>query len=166
MPAFFAVAESGDLGNLLESGGDFHAVQQLVAKKREADPEARGLTRQSVALIPKIAEVDMWIREHPTSDDWLFECHPEVTFAHLRGGDPAPSKHSPASAVERLRLLRHLFPDLEDKVGALTAPTADLSDSLDAYAALSTALRCLCGEHEELGDGRRDSAGVPMRIVF
>lgn len=152
--------------DLLESDGDYPTVQHLVAKKREADPQARGLTRQSVALIPKIAEVDTWIREHPTSNGWLFECHPELTFARLRGGDPAPSKHSPAGAVERLRLLRALFPDLEDKVGALTAPTADLADSLDAYAALSAALRCLRGEHEELGDGRRDSGGVPMRIVF
>lgn len=152
--------------DLLTSEGDYPTVQRLVAEKREADPEVRGLTRQSVALIPKIAEVDAWIREHPTSDDWLFECHPELTFARLRGGDPAPSKRSPAGAVERLRLLRPLFPDLEDKVGALTAPTADLSDSLDAYAALSVALCCRREEPEELGDGRRDSAGVPMRIVF
>lgn len=152
--------------DLLESDGDYPTVQHLVAKKREADPQARGLTRQSVALIPKIAEVDTWIREHPTSNGWLFECHPELTFARLRGGDPAASKHSPAGAVERLRLLRALFPDLEDKVGALTAPTADLADGLDAYAALSAALRCLRGEHEELGDGRRDSGSVPMRIVF
>lgn len=152
--------------DLLAAGGDYATVQRLVAERREIDPGARGLTRQSFALIPKIAEVDAWIREHPTSDDWLFECHPELTLARLRGGDPAPPKHSPAGAVERLRLLRALFPDLEDKVGILTSPTANLTDSLDAYAALSTALRCLRGEQEELGDRRLDSAGLPMRIVF
>jgi predicted RNase H-like nuclease len=151
---------------LLAAGSDYGRVQQLVAERRETEPRARCLSRQSVALIPKIAEVDAWVRAHPASETWLFECHPELTFAHLRGGDPAPPKHSSAGAVERLRLLRVPFPDLEDRVATLAAPTAGLADSLDAYAALSTALRCLRGEHHELGNGRRDSAGVPMRIVF
>ncbi len=152
--------------DLLASTGNYATVQQIVAKKQKIDPDARSLTRQSAALIPKIAEVDAWIREHPMSEDWLFECHPELAFASLRGGDPAPPKRSPAGAVERIRLLRHLFPDLEDQIEAIAAPTVDLADSLDAYAALSVALRCLRGEHKELGDGQRDNAGVPMRIVF
>lgn len=152
--------------DLLAAGSDYSTVQRLVAERRRTAPGTRGLSRQSVGLIPKIAEVDGWIREHPTSDNWLFECHPELTFARMRGGDPAPPKHSPAGAVERLRLLRVSFPDLEDRVATLASPTADLADSLDAYAALSTALRCLRGEHQELGGRRRDSAGVPMRIVF
>lgn len=152
--------------DLLATGGDYAAVQQLVAKRREADPTARGLTRQSVALIPKIAEVDTWVRQHPASEDWLFECHPELTFARLRNGRPAPPKRSPAGAIERLRLLRHPFPDLEDAVGALASPAADLTDSLDAYAALTVALRCRRNEHEELGDGQRDSEDVPMRIAI
>ncbi len=152
--------------DLLASGGDYAAVQQLVAKRQETDPEARGLTRQSVALIPKIAEVDAWVQGHPTSEDWLFECHPELTFARLRSGHPAPPKRSPAGAIERLRLLRRLFPDLEDQVGTLAAPGADLADSLDAYAALNVALRCLRNEHGELGDGQRDSENVPMRIAI
>lgn len=41
-----------------------------------------------------------------------------------------------------------------------------LSDVLDAYAALGTAIRCAGSEQRELGDGERDAeTNAPMRMA-
>jgi len=154
---------------MLAAGGDYAAVRRLVAELRTTSPAAKSLSAQAAGIAPKVGEVDAFVRGHPNSEDWLWECHPELSFLALNDGVPvAADKRSPAGVIARLRLVRGVFPDAEDQLAAVPwrGREVALSDALDAYAALSTALACARGEQEELGDGERDSAGILMRMAL
>jgi predicted RNase H-like nuclease len=152
--------------HMLEAAGDYTRMRALVETEREQNPRAKGLSAQSAALASKVAEVDRWVREHPESEDWLFECHPELSFCALGDGRTLPDKRSGAGVVWRLRLIRELFPDAEERLASAPWPgrQVDSIDLLDAYAALSTALVCARGEQQALAP-ERDARGLPMRIV-
>jgi predicted RNase H-like nuclease len=152
---------------MLAVADDYAAIRDLVAEERRWDASTKGLSAQAAAITPKIQEVDDWVRVHDGCEAWLYECHPELSWHALSGGEVLPDKRSGAGPVCRLRLLRGLFPDAEDRLAMAPWPgrQATLSDLLDAYAALSTALACARGEHTVLG-GERDSEGVVMRIAM
>jgi len=154
---------------MLDATGDYSAIRALVDELRKTNPAAKSLSAQAAGIAPKVAEVDAFVRGRPDAEDWLWECHPELSFLALNDGAPvAADKRSAAGLVSRLKLVRELFPDAEAQLAQ--APWSGrelaLSDALDAYAALSTALVCALGEQEELGDGERDSEGVLMRMAL
>lgn len=147
---------------LLAAAGDYAAMRALVAAERATDPAAKSLSAQSAALAPKIAEVDAWVRAHPASAAWLFECHPELAWRAL--GTVTASKHTPAGLAERRALAVAAFGPLAPATWRRRDATQ--ADALDAYAALWTAERCARGEQTLLGAGEHDRLGLPMRIVF
>jgi predicted RNase H-like nuclease len=154
---------------MLPAAGDYAAIRALVDERRRTDPAAKGLSAQAAGIAPKVAEVDAFVRAHPETERWLYECHPELSFLTLNDATPVTGdKRSAAGLVNRLTLVRDAFPDAEGRIGAAPWPGGRVAvdDVLDAYAALATAVACARGEHEVLGDGRRDSAGVPMRIAL
>jgi predicted RNase H-like nuclease len=154
---------------MLAAGGNYAAIRALVKHEQATNPAARGISAQAAGLVPKVAEVDTWVRAHPNSEQWLWECHPELSFRTLNDGAPlAFDKRSPAGVMRRMDLLRDEFPDLDLRLADAPWPGSriDITDALDAYAALSTALECAREEQEELGDGQRDSAGVLMRMTL
>lgn len=140
-------------------------VQHWVAEEQALDASGKGLNRKSFALIPKVKEVDEWLRADLARNARVFECHPELAFRRLNGGLPLASKRSPAGAVGRLDLVSSVFPDARAELADFSPPGADLSDALDAYAALSVAVRAKEGISDELGDGEVDECGLPRRIV-
>lgn len=152
---------------MLSAAGDYGRIRELVGLERERDPSAKGLSAQAAGLTPKIAEVDAFVRARRDSEIWLWECHPELSFRALNGGVPCGTKHHAAGVVERMRLLRTEFPDFEQRLAdsSWSSKEVTLTDMLDAYAALFTAARCLQSQHEELGDGERDAADLPMRMA-
>jgi len=149
---------------LLAAAGEYPAMRALVARERRSRPAAKSLSAQSAGIATKIREVDEWVREHRDSDEWLFECHPELCFLALNGGAPLDRKRSPAGARQRLRLVGAGFADAEAQIAAARGP-ATQADWLDAYATLTAARAIARGEHATLGDGTCDSEGLPMRIV-
>ena len=141
-------------------------MRALVARERERTPAAKGVSAQSAGIARKVREVDEWVRAHPDSERWLFECHPELSFLALDAGRPLDGKRSPAGARRRLQLVSAVFPDAAERIAAApqAGSQAERSDWLDAYAALTAAVAVARGEHATLG-AARDAEGVPMRIV-
>jgi predicted RNase H-like nuclease len=152
---------------MLEAAGDYPAIRALVERERRTDPRARGLSAQAAGITRRIAEVDAFVRASRGSERWLWECHPEASFLALNGGAGLPTKHGAAGRAERLRLVRREFADAGDRLAEARRSRrgASPTDVLDAYAALTTAVRCARGEQEELGGGERDAAGLPMRMA-
>jgi predicted RNase H-like nuclease len=153
---------------MLPAAGDYAAIRRLVDQRRRAEPAAKSLSAQAAGIAPKVAEVDAFVRAHPEAEAWLWECHPELCFAALDGGGAlAAPKRSAEGRARRLALVRERFPEAPQRLA--TAPwrasAATTTDALDAYAALTTALRCARGEHDELGGDERDDAGVLMRVA-
>ena len=123
----------------------------------------KGVPRQTWHLFPKITEVDTLARslllERPGAR--LVEIHPECSFRAL-SGRVLPSKHTPEGIFERTAALRAVVGAAVDARPRGAAP----DDVLDALAVLWSAERFTRGEHVELGDGRSDALGLPMRIVY
>ena len=143
-------------------------VQLVVAARKQLDPEAKGISKQSHAISPKIAELDKFVRANPDCHSYVVEVHPEVSFRAMsdREGE-LPKKKSYGGKLARKALLaEHLFGrDGLRHPGDDMAPSgANKDDVLDAFAALWTAQRFLVHDSFVLG-GDLDAHGVPMRMV-
>ena len=142
-------------------------VRELTAKARELDPGVRGLSIQAFGIAPKVREADTFLRSNPAAQEWLFECHPELSFRAMPDGRVLPSKTSVAGAAERLALASKRFPNVLEALMKFEASNkqAELSDALDALACLDSALHVLADDYEEFG-GELDATGLAMRMVF
>lgn len=127
---------------------------------------ARGvkLSKQSFAILPKIAELDRALT--PADGDRIVEAHPECSFTTMNGEQPLASKHT-ADGIEQRRLLVRRHIGVEVAALRMHGVSASLDDVLDAYAMLWTAERFGRGEHLTFptGEPEFDERGLPMRIV-
>ncbi|MEO6124053.1 MAG: DUF429 domain-containing protein [Ilumatobacteraceae bacterium] len=122
------------------------------------------LSKQSYAILPKIAEVDRALTPQHTSR--VAEAHPECSFVVMNDERPLATKHSADGIAQRCALVRRHF-GVEASALRMHGLSATLDDVLDAYAMLWTAERFAAGIHQTLpsnGD-EFDERGLPMRIV-
>jgi predicted RNase H-like nuclease len=130
--------------------------------------EGKRISRQLWNIVPKIREVDAFLRTNAWMQDRIREVHPEVCFCFMAGGRPmTTAKKKRAGREERAALLRGEFGDTVDAaladLGRLGCAADDL---LDAFAALWTARRSHGGTATSLpADPPRDSFGLRMEIL-
>lgn len=138
-------------GRYLLTASDHDEARQLVEERRRAEPNTRGIGAQAWGIVPKIREVDEFLQVDLERQRWLVEVHPEVCFLDWCGR-VLPGKQSATGQIERLDLVRTEFPDVERAIleDLDAANKVDLTDVLDAYAALRTALRRTDEEHKVL----------------
>lgn len=125
--------------------------------------EGKKCSKQVVAILPKIREVD----EVMTGDfqKRIREGHPEVSFFMMNRERPVASrKKTTQGKLERLTLLLPSFPDIEKNLQS--KPRAVWVDILDAYACLWTAKRIATNESKSFPRDRiQDGVGLIMEIV-
>ena len=129
----------------------------------------KGISKQAFALVPKIAEVDLLLRERPELRALVWEVHPEVSFAELIGAPVLAPKKSRLGRDIRLEALRRLFDEeaLEATRRAIPREDAGEDDVLDALICLWTAERVDMGQAATMPSlVPLDSIGIPMRIVY
>lgn len=124
--------------------------------------KGKGISQQSFGILSGIREVDSWIK--PEMQDRVFEVHPEVSFAALKGEPMAHYKKKGEGVTERLATLGDYIPHLDALLqGKL--PRTEKHDYLDALVALVTASRKETGNAGRLG-GELDARGLRMEMVF
>ncbi|MGU3495372.1 DUF429 domain-containing protein [Xanthobacteraceae bacterium A53D] len=136
----------------------------------QSDPP-RKISRQAFAIFPKILEVDALLRARPGLP--LAECHPEVSFWAMNGGQALhlPKKVKGDPAMPGLRLRIDLLAAQGMPVGDLTraharALGAGLDDLVDACACAWTARRIANGTALRFPDPpERDGHGLPVAIT-
>jgi predicted RNase H-like nuclease len=151
-------------GRYLLAARDHAEARQLVKERKREEPEARGIGARAWGLVPKIREVDEFLHVRPEHQEWLLEVHPEVCFLEW-SGHLLRGKHSAVGQIERLRLVRKEFPHVERAILKDLDATdkVDLTDVLDAHAALWTALRRATNEHETLAE--ETLGGLRARMI-
>jgi predicted RNase H-like nuclease len=140
------------------------AKTHAAASATNLEITGRGLSQQAWGIAPKIKQVDDAI----TSDcqRWTFEVHPEVCFWALAGKRPmAHGKKTKAGVIERLDLLRPVFPDIERHLQNRGA-NVGRDDLLDAAVAAWTALRICKGEARRVCEAERDAKGLETAIWY
>lgn len=134
-----------------------------------ASQPPRKVSQQGFHLFPRIREIDGLLRADAALCERIYEVHPELAFATMRG---APLIHpkkikgtvNPAGMAERQALLvaAGLPPQT---VRAQPPKGAAPDDALDALAALVVARHILAGRGKPFPDPpRRDSHGLPIAI--
>jgi predicted RNase H-like nuclease/GrpB-like predicted nucleotidyltransferase (UPF0157 family) len=130
------------------------------AATSRATTNGRGISRQTFMIVPKILDVDAYVRSGPPVP--VVEAHPEVSLAEIDQGCVLPGKTTVEGAAARLAALRNI---------GLEPPAYDRGrgyardDLLDACAVAWTAARHAAGTAYSLPDPPEVfSDGIPAAI--
>ena len=125
------------------------------------------LSKQTWNIMPKIHEVDVFLRENPAAQKIVYESHPEVVFTALAGHPMRYSKKNPLGFHERLRLLTRFVDNAVDFIDTVyvqyrrEVTVDDIVDALVlAIAARQPTLNMLPTNPP------RDRYNLPMQIVY
>jgi len=94
------------------------------ASARSRAAISKGMSQQSWALVPKIAQLDATVRQGRQ----VLEVHPEVAFAEV-AGQVLPRKRSWAGIAMRTRLLEHVGIELPSRFPGDRCPPDDVLDA-------------------------------------
>ncbi len=124
------------------------------------DVSGKKISKQSWAIMPKIAEIDRVITANDS--ERIIEVHPECAFLTMNDGRRLPSKHTLEGLTIRAALIQREFGPVDTR-----ARGAKADDVLDAYAALWSTRRFHLGTHMVMpaGEPQFDERGLPMRII-
>ena len=130
--------------------------------------DGRKLSKQTWAILPKISEVDAFLRSDLSLQLWIREVHPEVSFwAWNDGRAMASKKKSLAGRIEREALVKSRY-EVAYAAARSTLPRRLYAndDLLDAFAALWSAERVIAGSAIFLPATHPvDSCGLRMEMV-
>ena len=70
----------------------------------------KSLAKQSIAIIPKIRELDEFLSSHPQYKNRILESHPELAFARLKGSVVLTRKKEYSGFCERENILQKYLP--------------------------------------------------------
>jgi len=123
------------------------ATSQAEASRIRYRVEGKRVSIQTWAIVPKIVEVDRFLRADTMRREIVREVHPEVSFFFLNGERPmSTAKRKADGQAERLSLLRRWF---GEAIGHALAERERLGckadDIVDALVALWSAERIDCG---------------------
>jgi predicted RNase H-like nuclease len=144
------------------------ARSQAEASRVRTKVEQKGVSIQTWAIVPKIAEVDGFLRANPARAAIVREVHPEVSFFFLNGERPMSwPKRKVDGRAERVSVLRRWCGE------AITHALADrrrlgchADDVVDAFVALWTAERISRGAAISIPAAPpRDAHGLRMEMM-
>ncbi|MGH2620075.1 MAG: DUF429 domain-containing protein [Anaerolineales bacterium] len=132
--------------------------------------DGRGVGAQAWGLYARIREVDQVLRTSPLPRRFIFEVHPEISFAFWNDGVPfVQSKKSADGAEARQRLVDTHFGSAARGAIRQKHPLSLVADAdiNDAFAALWTAERISSGHASVLPDPPQlDSMGIEMGMWY
>jgi predicted RNase H-like nuclease len=139
--------------------------EDACARSRASAPGGKAISKQTYFILPKIREVDDFLRARPELHEVVREVHPEVCFCELVGHPMNYSKKKQSGREERRQALRRCFPDLDAILDAGRVAGLPLEDILDATVACWSALRLADGKGRSLIEPvLHDTTGLPMTI--
>lgn len=128
----------------------------------------KGISKQAFYLFPKIRELDDWLLSSERRGHWS-ECHPEVAFASLNGGEALlESKKTDVGGQIRRKLLSALGdigPAIDSALSSYRRKDVLADDLLDALVCLLTAERQPNERQHLPEDAPVDERGLTMEIV-
>ena len=149
----------------------FSAHDEEATKAVNIKITGRSLSKQTLAIMGKIAEVDSFIHDHPSKNIFR-EVHPEVCFCALNGKNPLLHNKKPKEGIgERLEILRHYSLNTDaiynESLGEYLRKTVDCDDILDALVAALTAKIGYPKKYRTLPvKPQKDSQGLNMEMVY
>ena len=155
----------------LENTTDATSYEVAKQTQRRHHTRGKGISQQAWRILPKIREVDVFLRADVKRAEQILEVHPEVCFAQWNGATPISSnkKGAPGKAA-RAALIDDIWPmqreRLLDELKQTDRGRFEVDDLYDAFAALWTMRRYRAGHSRTLPGAReRDAVNLPMQII-
>ena len=134
-------AAKKELGIKASSVFPIPSREAVYAEGEEAQKHAnirtlgKSLAKQSLAIIPKIRELDEFLNDHPQYKNKILESHPEVGFARLNGSVVLSRKKEEPGISERIHILskyldKKSLKEMYDKANELGCGQDDLIDAI------------------------------------
>lgn len=140
------------------------------AAQKQANLAALGksLAKQTVAIIPKIREVDEYLDSHPEYKNRILESHPELDFARLNGSVLLSRKKKTEGIEERNAILRkylsgEALPDVGEKAKELGCKADDILDAVCLAVTAALEAHGLCETLPD--DPEQDEKGLAMKLT-
>lgn len=130
--------------------------------------DGRALSKQTWGIVPKIKEVDTFLRADTSRNQWIREVHPELCFRAWNKDRPMQHrKKSEEGKAERELLVNSAYSaGYAAAKSSLPRGKYNSDDLLDAFSALWTAERVVAGRQTLLpATPPVDSFGLRMEIV-
>ena len=156
------------------SPGDYEGAKEVEQRvtKTEPSPDGKGISRQSFAIAPKIAQVDRLLRcRDSNATPEVREAHPEICFWALNGQKAMEfNKKKESGEEERIRVLERFEPRTRamyhEARRRFVGGGVGKDDILDALVAAVTA-RCGFGRLKTIPEcPPTDCKGLPMEMVY
>ncbi len=125
----------------------------------------KGISIQSWNIVPKIREVDNFLRGNKTANSRFYEAHPELCFFRLNGKHLDSSKHSTKGIHERIEILRKYAGSIDELVDKPLPGNARKDDILDSIVLAITA-RLGIKKGFKFINGESDSEQLLIRLVY
>jgi predicted RNase H-like nuclease len=129
--------------------------------------DGRRVSKQTFAILEKVAEADAFVRSDPWAQRVVHEVHPELSFARWSGAVMVYRKKSAAGREKRRRVIAETFGPsaFETLRASLRGCRVGSDDLADAFAAAWSASRILTRSAERLPEDKIvDAEGVSMAI--
>ena len=141
--------------------------EEQVQKNREA--LGKGLAKQTMAIIPKMREVDAFLNRVSTYKNVIKESHPEVCFARLNGSVVMSKKSDTLGMRERVHILNRFLPKLTQNYVLQLAKMykCNADDIIDAICLAITGNLNLQGKGEAIPKNpMTDEMGMVMQMII
>lgn len=129
----------------------------------------KSLSKQTLAIIPKIRELDLFLDRHPEYKNVLCESHPELCFARLKGEVVQSHKSDILGMMERTEILSEYVemedPDIALRLSArLDCRPDDILDALCLAVTAGMKAQGLSTTVPEVPE--RDARDILMQMVI
>lgn len=137
--------------------------------QRNEEVLGKGLAKQTMAIIPKMRELDSFLNREIKYKNVIKESHPEVCFARLNHAVVMSKKSDREGRTERIQILNHFLPDLTERYVLESAKRYDCNadDIVDAICLAVTGNLNLQGCGETIPKNpMTDEKGILMQMVI
>ena len=128
----------------------------------------KSLAKQSIAIIPKIRELDTFLNDHPEYKYKILESHPEVDFARLNGAVLMSRKQEEPGPSQRKAVLSE-FLDKKDLYGMYDNAKelgCKQDDLIDAICLAVTGALYAHGQYETIpAEPMQDEKELHMQLI-
>ena len=145
-----------------------YAVGEDAQKQANIETLGKSLAKQTIAIIPKIRELDEFLNSNPAYKNRILESHPELVFARLSGSPVMTRKQEYPGFSEREAILARYI-EKDDLSGVwelaktLKCNPDDLMDAACLAVAAAMQAHGMCETIPE--DPEQDEVGLYMKLT-
>lgn len=140
--------------------------EQIVCNQKAL---GKSLAKQSMAIIPKMKELDAFLNENDMYKNVIKESHPEVCFARMNGSVVMSKKSEKDGMLERINILKNYVPVVSETLILQKTKQykCNADDIVDAVCLAVTANLNLQGKAEPIpAKPQKDRMGLEMQMII